>query len=257
MLAYEVAGQGPPILLLHAFPLSHAMWKDQIAPLAQLGRVIAPDLPGLGRSARQVNPSIADMAAAIAGVLDALTVQEPVVVAGLSMGGYVAFELWRQFPSRVRALGLFSTRAGADTPEQRAGRQRLAEQVRREGVEPVIQTIMPKLLGKATLASQPMVVEAVQWLILANKPNGVADALLAMEARQDSTPLLPSISVPTLLLAGDEDTIVSSEDWEAMKQAIPHAKLERLDKAGHLLNLEQPAEFLGAFRRFLKDVLPR
>ncbi len=253
MLVYEVAGQGVPIVLLHAFPLSHAMWKDSVAPLARLGRVIAPDLPGFGRSPRQPTPSIPEMALSVVAMLDALAAREPAVVAGLSMGGYVAFELLRQFPARVRALGLFSTRAGPDTTEQRQTRRWMAEQIRREGLEPFTHTILPKLLGKTTLATQQSVVEQVSWLIMANKPDGAADALVAMSRRQDSTPLLSTIRIPTLILTGAEDAIIPAEEPAAMQRAIQGARLERIDGAGHLVNLEQPQAFLTVWERFLKD----
>jgi pimeloyl-ACP methyl ester carboxylesterase len=251
MLAYEVAGEGTPIVLLHAFPLSHAMWKDQVAPLAKVGRVIAPDLPGFGRSARQPEPSIAEMASSVIGILDALGIQEPAVVGGLSMGGYVALEMWRQRPERIRALGLFSTRAGADTIDQRQARAHLAQTIRTEGLEPLTHTLLPKLLGKTSLTMLPMVMEQVSWLIMANKPDGVADALLAMGQRSDLTSLLPSIQVATLLLAGNEDAVIDPAESEAMQRAIPGATLVRINGSGHLLNLEQPSAFLTAFGSFL------
>lgn len=259
MLAHEAAGTGIPVVLIHAFPLSHGMWKDSIeslsrpAGLRRMARVIAPDLPGFGGSARQGEPSIPQMAQEIAGLLDHLKVEEPAVVAGLSMGGYVAFEFLRQFPGRVRGLGLFSTRAAADAPEARQGRLKAAQKIQGEGLEPFVKAILPKLLGKTTVESNPAVVEEVTGMILANVPDGVADALLAMAHRRDSTDLLASIRCPTLVIAGEEDTFIPVSEARAFVRKIPGAELEVIRKAGHLVNLEEPAGFQAALERFLKD----
>lgn len=256
MLAYDATGQGTPIVLLHAFPLSRAMWAVERDRLARFGRVITPDLPGFGGSPRQAKPSIPDMAAQVAQLLDALAVREPVILGGLSMGGYVAFEFLRQFPQRVKALLLCATRAAADTPEQRAGRLKTAEQVRREGLAPLTKAILPKLLGKTTLESNPAVVDQVKRLALANAPDGVADSLLAMGDRNDSTTLLPSIVCPTLVVAGEEDAFIPTAESERLQQQIPNARLELIPQAGHLVNLEQPSAFQSAVDRWLLALPP-
>ncbi|PIQ83407.1 MAG: alpha/beta hydrolase [Candidatus Omnitrophica bacterium CG11_big_fil_rev_8_21_14_0_20_63_9] len=236
-------GSGAPLLLLHAFPLSGAMWRREIPLFAPFLRVIAPDLPGFGRSPRAPQPSIAAMAQQAAEVLDRLHVQDPVVLAGLSMGGYVAFEFLRQFPRRVRALALWSTKAAADTPEQQQGRFKLIERVRQEGSEALIQATFPKLLGRTAFASQPAVVAEVEQAVRDASPDGVIDALRAMAQRSDSRPLLPSISCPTLVLAGAEDAVIPPQESEAMAQAIRGARFETIPEAGHLLNLERPEAF--------------
>lgn len=255
MLSCEEAGQGVPIVLLHAFPLSCRMWDHERVALARWGRVITPDLPGFGRSLRQTTPSIPDMAACVATVLDSLSVREPVVLGGLSMGGYVAFEFLRQFPRRVKALLLCSTRAIADTPEQREGRLKTAERIRRDGLESLASAMLPKLLGKTTLESNPAVVDQVQRMVLANAPDGVADSLLAMGDRNDSTVLLPSIACPTLVVAGDEDAFIPPAEAQAMQREIPGARLEIITKAGHLVSLERPAAFEEAVERFFEEAI--
>jgi pimeloyl-ACP methyl ester carboxylesterase len=252
MLAHETSGEGIPVVLIHAFPLSHAIWRNSISVLRGIGRVIAPDLPGFGGSPRQESPSIPQMAKEIATLLDHLKVKEPVVVAGLSMGGYVAFEFLRQFPKRVRGLGLFSTRAGIDTPEGRGGRLKSAQKIKAEGLKPFAGTILPRLLGKGTIESKPEVVQEVTRLILANDPSGVADALLAMANRRDSTDLLPAISCPTWVIAGEEDSFLPVSEAQGMQARIPGAHLEVIEKAGHLVNLEQPALFQQILEEFLE-----
>ena len=234
-------GAGPPVVLLHAFPLSGAMWNAQLRPLSRQARVIVPDLPGFGRSPRLATPSIAGMAQALARLLDDLDVREPAVVAGLSMGGYVALEFWRQYPERVRALGLLSTRAGADSAPQRRTRAQLARDVRAHGVAPLARAMAPKLVSPATRRRRPEVVRRLRWLMRANRPGGVADALSAMAQRRDSTPLLRRIRVPVLIVAGLDDAVIPVEEARRMRRAIRTAVLHVLPRAGHLLNLEQPA----------------
>ncbi len=254
-LTYTEAGTGTPLLLLHAFPLSRAMWKRDVEAFAGSSRVIAPDLPGFGGSPRQSQPSIAGMAQAAAGLLDQLQVKEPVIVAGLSMGGYVAFEFLRQFPKQVRALGLFSTRAAADSPQAREGRMKLAESIKINGIEPLMTATLPKLTGRTTTASRPAVVSQVEKLIRAASPDGVIDSLRAMAERADSQPLLSGIRCPVLIIAGDEDVLIPAQEGQAMAQEIAGAKLEIIPQAGHLVNLEQPEIFQRLVNSWIKETL--
>ena len=254
MLAYEESGHGPPLVLLHAYPLSSQMWEAQRHGLSDARCVIAPDLPGFGRSPRLTPPSIAGMASAVLSLLDRLHVREPVIVGGLSMGGYVAFEILRQAPDRVRALGLFSTRAGADAPPQREARVKTIEKIQRDGLAPVLEATLPKLVGKTTLEQRPAVVARVRELMQAQAPEGVADALAAMGQRADSSDLLPGIRVPTLILAGDEDTFIPLDHAQQMQRQIPGARLDVITEAGHLINLEQPAAFQDALRRWVAGI---
>ncbi len=249
MLAYSEAGAGAPVVLLHAFPLSRAMWQRDAEQFAPLARVIMPDLPGFGASPRQPHPSMSAMASAVAGLLDHGKVREPVILAGLSMGGYVALEFIRQFPGRVKALGLFSTRAAADSPEQRQGRMKLNEQLQARGIEPLMTSSLPKLLGRTSTASQPDLLAHVARLIRAASPDGVIDALRAMAERSDSQPLLSGIRYPTLIIAGEEDALIPAQESQTMAQAIAGATLEIIPQAGHLVNLEQPE----IFQRLVKN----
>ncbi len=251
MLAYESSGQGIPLVLIHAFPLSSSMWKPQIKNLERKGKVIALDLPGFGRSPGEAKPSIPEMAQEVARLLDSMKVQEPAMIAGLSMGGYVAFEYFRQFPERVKGLGLFSTRAGADTPEAREKRLKTADEIRQGGLESFAKIILPNLLGKTTLESNPKLIRKITGMISSNNREGVTAALLAMAERRDSTDLLGSIKCPTLIIAGDEDTLIPFSEAETMHRQIAGSQLHSLSKAGHLVNLEQPVAFQKIFEKFL------
>ncbi len=250
-LAYESAGQGIPLILIHAFPLSSQMWNPQIKGLEQRVKVIAPDLPGFGRSPHQAKPCIEEMAQEVDRLLDSLKVKEPVIMAGLSMGGYVAFEFLRQFPHQVRGLGLFSTRAGADTEQAREKRLKTAQSIRDSGLGPFAKSILPNLLGKTTLESKPDLVDETKRMILENNSEGIASALLAMADRQDSTELLASIQCPTLIIAGNEDSLIPFSEAETMHRKIPNSQLHIIEKAGHLVNLEQPEEFQKILEEFL------
>ena len=251
MLAYEICGSGVPLVLLHAFPLSSAMWKPEARALEEIAQVILPDLPGFGRSPRQTRPSIPGMAEAVAQLLDSLKIKDPVFIGGLSMGGYVAFEFLRQFPQRVRGLGLFSTRAAADTSEGREKRMQTIQKIQSEGLPAFTEKVVLNLLGKTTLETKPEVVRYVKEMILNNQAEGVTDALLAMAERRDSTELLQSIQCPTLAIAGEEDSFVPLKEAESFAKQIPGVEFRVMKKAGHLANLENPP----AFRSLLKDFL--
>jgi pimeloyl-ACP methyl ester carboxylesterase len=261
-LAWEEAGRGSPVVLLHAFPVNRGMWKPQREELSRRYRVITPDFRGHGetslpvRQARFGQASLPEedstmerLAEDVRGLLDFLGL-ERVVLGGLSMGGYASFAFYRRYPDRVAALILADTRASADTEEGRRGREELAAVAKREGAAGVAERMLPKLLSASTQASRPQVVAAVREMILTTSPAGIVRALRGMAARPASFDLLPQIQCPTLILVGAEDTLTPPADSEAMAQAIPAARLEVIPAAGHLSNLEQPAAFnraLGAF----------
>ncbi len=252
MLAYEMKGKGSPVLLLHAFPLSSQMWRREIEILSASYKVIAPDFPGFGGSSAEKPASIAEMAKAVKVLLDDLGVREPVFIAGLSMGGYAVFEFLRQFPERVKGLGLFSTRALADTPETREKRFKGIEAIQAHGLEAYGKKMVENLLGETTRRAKPEITEEVMKMILANKPEGPINGLKALADRRDSTSLLPAIHFPVLIAAGEEDTIVKPEDARTLHSQIEDSVLKIIPKAGHLINLEQPAEFQKILLEFLE-----
>jgi 3-oxoadipate enol-lactonase len=247
----RVEGQGPALLLLHAFPLSLAMWDPQVEALKDRHTVLRFDARGFGGSTPAEGllsmEGIADDAAA---VLDSAGVGQA-TLCGLSMGGYAAMAFARRHPSRLRALVLADTRAGADSPEARANRATQAEKVRREGTAGVVEAMLPKLLGRTTLAERPAVVERVRGLMAAAPPRAVVDALAGLAARADSAPYLRDVRVPTLVLCGEEDELTPPSEAEAIAKSIPGAKLTLLPAAGHLASLETADAFTAALRAFL------
>lgn len=251
-LAYEVHGSGAPVVLVHAFPLSKVMWAGQVKELAGSCKVITLDLPGFGESAPQTSPSIATAAQSVACLLDELKIVGPVFIGGLSMGGYVVLEFFRQFPTRVRGLGLFSTRAGADSDEQKKKRHEIADKVRKEGMSVLANSMPAKLAGETTAKENPLLLEQIKGMITAGSSVGTADALIAMAGRVDSSDLLDKIHVPTLIIAGAEDKVIPASDSELMKKAVVGADLHIMAKAGHMVNLEQPEQFNLLLKNFLQ-----
>jgi pimeloyl-ACP methyl ester carboxylesterase len=250
-LAWEEAGRGLPVVLLHAFPVNRRMWAPQREPLAARYRVITPDFRGHGESGLPEEDSTMErLAEDVRGLLDEMKL-ERVVLGGLSMGGYAAFAFLRRHADRVAALILADTRAGADTEDGKKARYDNAALAEKEGAAAIAERLLPKLLGASTHASQPGLVASVREMILTTPPAGIARALRGMAARPDSTPLLGSIRMPTLVLVGEEDTLTPPAESAAMARAIPGATLVKLPAAGHLSNLEQPAAFTRALEDFL------
>jgi pimeloyl-ACP methyl ester carboxylesterase len=242
-LAYRDVGAGAPLVLVHAFPLSGAMWERQIAALAGRFRLIAPDTRGLGASALGGAPVGMDTYADdLAALLDHLGLARAAVV-GLSMGGYIAFALLRRHSARIAAFVLANTRALADTEEGRRGREQSARAAEEQGPGAVAEAMLPRLLSPG--APQTLRDE-VRRMIEANDGRGIAAAQRAMAARPDSTGLLARIAVPTLVVGAGQDPIIPLDETRAMQAAIPGSRLLELPHAGHLSNLEAPEAFNGA-----------
>ncbi|MDP8950298.1 MAG: alpha/beta hydrolase [Actinomycetota bacterium] len=255
MMSYREFGEGPgdPVVLLHAFPLDGRMFEPQAEALARLRRLITPDYPGFGRSPRTpAQPDVRYYAEGVRGLLDRLGL-ERVVLGGVSMGGYVAFECLRLFPERVSGLVLANTRPEPDSEETKENRKEMARRVAEEGVGVLIELQMERLLAPDTLKNNERVVEKVRAMILESNPNGVVAALGAMRERPDSTPLLGKIGVPTLVIGGEEDGISSPEVMGAMAEKIPDSRHVTLPGAGHLANLEAPEGFNTALKEFLES----
>lgn len=254
-LAYIDSADGLSMLMIHGFPFNSAMWEPQIEDLASLVRVVAPDLRGHGRSEASSGPyTMAMLADDCAGLLDYLAITRPVVVCGLSMGGYIAFEFFRQYPEMVAGLILVSTRAKPDTAEAKANRDKMAEKAQTEGVEAVAADMLPKLLSPQTYQNDPDVAEFVQEMMESASVEGVVGALAAMRDRPDSTPTLAEIDVPTLIIHGEDDQIVPLNEAKAMQSAIYGARLATIANAGHLPNLEQMDEFNDVITDFLLEL---
>ncbi len=239
------------LVWLHAFPLSLAMWRPQLAAVPPGWRFIAPDLAGLGSSTDHPHrPAIDDFARDVDALLEHLGVGRA-VVGGLSMGGYAALAYHRVAPARLAGLVLADTRSGADTPAGRDGRERMLGLVESGGASAIADEMLPKLVGPTTHRRRPGVVAEVRRLIESNGVEGVRRAIMRMRDRPDSTPGLRQMRVPVLVLVGEEDGITPVEESRAMVSALDNATLAILPAAGHLSNMENPDSFNAALRPWL------
>lgn len=253
-LAYSEQGTGLPVVFLHGFPLNREMWTPQRQGLSDRARIVSVDLRGHGESDAPLwQYTMEQFSDDVAGLLDHLGLQ-PVVLVGLSMGGYIALMFCRRHAHRLKALVLTDTRAQADTEEGRAGRFQMAQTAYRKGPDAVRDIMVPKLLCPRTLQSNPMVVSQVEAMIARMELSGLAGDLMAMAERPDSVPLLPSIRCPTLVIVGEQDQPTPVSDARLMADRIPGAGLEIIPDAGHLPNLEQPELFNQALWRFLSSL---
>ncbi|HUJ95110.1 MAG TPA: alpha/beta fold hydrolase [Terriglobales bacterium] len=251
-IAYEVLGDGPAVVLLHAFPANHAMWLPAAQALITKYRVILPDLRGHGDSGVGEGPATMEKHAAdLIRVLSDAGVDRAIFV-GISIGGYILFEFWRRHRERIRALVLCDTKAQADTAEARGGRLQAAADVIARGVEPFLESNIPRLIGKTTRETRPDLVDAALRMMRKMSPEDIALVQRGMAERPDSTPTLKTINVPTLLVTGDEDVLTGTPEAEFMRQNISGSELKVIPKAGHYSPWEQP-ELVGSLLRGFAD----
>jgi len=251
ILEYDDAGKGLPLLLIHGFPHDRRLWRSQIAGLEGTARVIAPDLRGFGASGDPAGTmSMDEHAADLHALLEELGIQK-VVVAGLSMGGYIALAFLARYPTVVKGLILCNTRAAADTDEAREGRETTARKVMVEGVAPLAKTMLPGMLTQEFRSTRPGSSASIQTMMQEQRTAGVVSALRGMALRPDRTPMLGTITVPTLIITSSADKVIPPSESEAMAKAIPESTLVVIDGAAHLSNVEAPEAFNSAVRGFM------
>lgn len=251
-LAYDDCGSGPPLVLVHAFPLDRRMWAGQADELSDTHRVLTPDVFGFGESGLPAGGWTMDsFADALADWLTALEIDKA-VVGGLSMGGYVALAFARRRPSWVRGLILADTRAEADSAEAKANREKTIALAEEKGAAGVIEQMLPKMVSDHTRTHRPEVVAAVRSIATGQTTAGVVAGVRALRDRPDSTAALAGFRFPVLVLVGADDALTPPSAAQAMIDKLPDAASEQFATAGHLSNLETPAEFTAAVRRWLK-----
>jgi pimeloyl-ACP methyl ester carboxylesterase len=248
-LAFHDSGQGPALLFLHAFPLDASQWDHQVAALSG-HRCIRVDMWGCGESPPpQGDGSLDEVAASVIAGLDERGVDTFATV-GLSMGGYMAFALWRAAASRVTAMALCNTRATADSDTSRADRLAMADRiVAEDSVESLVEPMVERLLGPRARA-EVHVTDPLRGRVRRCTPAGIAFAQRAMAARPDSTPQLATLTMPVLVIGGRDDAMIPLAETQAMAAAIPAARFVAMS-CGHLSNLEDPREFNGILDEFL------
>lgn len=240
------------LVLIHGFPLNPSMWDPQLVVAERGWRLIVPELRGFGDGTGDPPvTSIDDYAGDTIDLLDRLHV-ESAVICGLSMGGYIAFSMFRHAPNYFRALVLADTRSQGDTPEAAAGRKNMQQLAREKGTAAIADALLPKLVGETTRREQPAVADAVRNQITGNTVEAIVGALTALMTRPDSTPTLSTIRCPVQIIVGDEDAITPPPLSEQMHRDIPGSELTVIKGAGHMSNMEQPAVFNDTLTRFLE-----
>ena len=249
MLSHQVCGHGPPLAFLHGFPLDRRMWNDVAPKLQQQGRIISLDFRGFGQSRSTDAFTIDSMAEDVHRTLAALGAL-PVTLAGLSMGGYVAFAFARKYPDDLRALLLIDTRAQADGAEEKERRNEMIQLVRAHGAAAIAERLLPRLIDPRNSHVLPL----LRTMIEECPALTIEHALAAMRDRPDSTPLLPGITIPTLVVVGENDVMTPVTTARAMHQQLPQARLSVIAQAGHMSPMERPQEVTSAISEFLSSL---
>jgi 3-oxoadipate enol-lactonase len=245
MLNVTDLGEGTPVLWIHGFPFASSIYENQLA--IRNVRHVMPDLPGFGQSRSDGGDvSMETYARRMLELLDQRGIDRA-IFAGLSMGGYICFAMARLAPQRMRGLILLDTRETADTEEGKKGRYDSIEKVKREGVKPIVDSMLPKML---TPQAPREMRDRLREIMSSATPEGVISALGAMATRPDSTPLLREIRVPTLIIVGEQDPITPPADSERMAAAIQGAQLVKIANAAHVSNFEKAAEVNRAVSAF-------
>ena len=251
--AYHLYGEGAPLLFLHAFPLHHRMWEPQIAVLGHRYQIIAVDYAGFGRSEWEplasVVPTIEQAAHGILDIIDQLDL-DSVAMAGCSMGTYMALALYRLAPQRFNRIALCNARASADDDATKAVRTRNAHIARTEGIEPIVDQLMPRLLSSHVGAG---IRRYVHTMALEASSDTVANALEMIRDRQDGRDLLAKMTIPTLVVGATDDPIMPVHESVALAKELPNSQIVVLQECGHLSNIEQPKRFNDALISWMQQ----
>jgi 3-oxoadipate enol-lactonase len=246
-VGYVDQGNGPAVLLIHAFPLHKAMWAAQIHALSSRFRVLAPDVRGFGESMPPSPWTMEELADDLNEFLDKVNVKDGSVV-GVSMGGYIALALWRKYPERVRQLVVSNGRIRADNDTEKASRNDMIAAIQQSGTSILPDRMLPRLLQPNPA---PDVVRDVRQMIEQTDASAAAYAVMAMRDRMDFASMLHRINRPTMILTGENDVITPANDSRAAADAIMGARFVIIPNSGHLSNLENPEAYNAALLSFL------
>ena len=246
------AGEGGAVLLLHAVPFNSRMWGPQFKGLSGKARLIAPDLPGFGLSPMSEVRSLSDYAEAAVDLLDRLGVEE-VVVAGVSSGAYIAFDMIAPLGNRLKGLVIAGAVANPGAEQAPLERHRLAAEVETGRLDAASGEYLPKLLDWGAQRSHPELLSRLKAIARENSPAGVAAALRAIADRPDFSSILPEIRCPVLCITGAEDPLTAPALMRDMAERIPVSRVAIVPGAGHLINLEASEAFNRELEKFLDE----
>ncbi len=255
-LGYQDVGAGPAVFLIHGHPLDHTMWRPQVEFLSPKYRVIVPELRGYGVTPLPPSKRVTlldDFAEDILALADHLRIERFAIV-GLSLGGQITLEVYRQASQRIRALVLADTFASLDTPEMKQTRLDTADRFDREGFGNFATESLHKMMTPANAQALPAVAEHIIRMVHDSNPHGAAAALRGRTMRRDYIPLLGQIMVPSLIIVGCYDAFTHVPLSEEMHRGIPGSRLEIIEDSGHMTNLERPDEFNTILGSFLESL---
>jgi 3-oxoadipate enol-lactonase len=253
---YKVTGKGEPVVLIHGHPFDHTMWYPQVVALSDNYKVITPDLRGYGESTLPASgkTTFEDYATDMLLLLDYLDVGL-FHLAGLSMGGQIIMEMFRQAPGRIKSLIFADTFASLDTREIKQGRYDAANRLEREGMDAYADEVIYKMMKPEHVKTMPEAAAFVIKMMKATSPAGAATALRARAERIDYLKdIFPDIGIPTLVIVGREDEFTPVAMAETMQQNLQNCKKVVIEDAGHMPNLEHPEEFNQVVLDFLASV---
>jgi 3-oxoadipate enol-lactonase len=255
-LNYQVSGNGEPVVLIHGHPFDHTMWHPQVMALADFYKVIVPDLRGYGSSSLPGSSitKFEDYGTDVLKLMDLLAV-DSFHLAGLSMGGQIIMEIFRQAPGRIKSLIFADTFAGPDTLEIKQGRYEAANRLEKEGMDGYADEVIYKMIKPEHVKSMPEVAAHVIKMMKATSPVAAATALRARAERINYLKdVLPQINIPTLVIVGREDEFTPVAKAKELKENLKDCKLVIIEDSGHMPNLEHPEEFNKAVLDFLKGI---
>jgi pimeloyl-ACP methyl ester carboxylesterase len=245
---FEEKGWGTALILVHGFPLSHRIWDQVVPVLSHSCRVIIPDLRGMGNSPATEGPYLMrSLAADLLRLMDRIKIDKA-ILAGHSMGGYVCLEFARSFGDRLSGLALVASQAAPDTTEKKAGRMAMIEEVRKKGIQPIVDSMLLRL------SNHPDLKQKLTDLMKSTSTMGAIGALYGMAERKDAREWLAKITVPSLIIAGLQDSIVPLRSAKEMESLLPNCELTVLDQSGHMPMLEEPEETGAALMSLINRV---
>ena len=253
-LSYDDIGEGTiPIVFLHGFPFDKTMWQEQLDYLKTTHRVIACDIRGFGKSKDEESHLGMDLFANdLILFIDKLGL-EKVIICGLSMGGFIALNAMKRFPSRFEALILCDTQCIADSHDVKAKRYKTIDDIKEYGVSNFNEGFLKKVFHEDSIANKPELVEQLRKVVFSNSQHIICQGLVALAERSETCSIINKITIPTLIICGREDAVTPLDESKFMNKNIQGSVLHVINNAGHVSNLEEPAKFNKLLRDFLMD----
>ncbi|KDN54622.1 alpha/beta fold hydrolase [Flavobacterium seoulense] len=257
-LSYDDIGEGNfPIIFLHGYPFNKEMWQEQLQFFKTSHRVIALDIRGFGKSTDEESALSIDLFTEdVLAFMDELDIDKA-IICGLSMGGYIALNAQHRFPNRFEALILADTQCIADTPEAKQKRYKTIDEIEANGVADFNDGFIKNVFHKDSLTNKKEVVEELRSVVYSNSKHIIQKGLVALAERPETCSFLDKINIPTLIICGREDAVTPLAQSEFMHDKIKGSVLKVIENAGHVSNLEHPAEFNKHISDFLTIIIKK